>query len=45
MSYVFTVKSFISFAVSPIVPKADIQAKIVPVFQELPDDEILLAAE
>jgi hypothetical protein len=45
MSYVFTVKSPIPFAVSPIVPKADIQATEVPVVQQLPDDEILLAVE
>jgi len=45
MSYVFTVKAPILFGVSPIVPKADIQATEVPVVHQLPDDEILLAAE
>ena len=45
MSYVFTIKSPTPLAVSSIVGEADIQAAEVPVFQELPDDEILLAAE
>ena len=45
MSYVFTIKSPTPLAVSSIVGEADIQATEVPVVQELPDDEILLAAE
>ena len=45
MSYVFTIKSPTPLAVSSIVGEADIQAAEVPVFQELPDDEVFLGAE